>query len=352
MSANKINERVTRYSFGGVNCYLIDDGRIRVMIGCVPEMYGDAYAAAAGAADAVILLTSKPEYAAGLGVLIKNRPDIAVYASPAGLRNIKEIVGCDINEHIVKDGAACSLAPDISFYAVPDVHWVDTVSAVYSGILFSGELFSGAGTEQGLEGFYRSRLDVNRGFVRTALEKLSGIDIETVCPARGEAIYADGLDSLFESFRQWSGEKVRKTKKAVIIYASFSGFTRLLAQKAAERLAEKYESRLINAYETAEDEIISEINDADILLIGTHTVNRNAPKEIWRAVAGIDLVNKRGMEYLVFGSFGWAGDGIKLINTTLASMGLRRAAKPVEVLFRPSAEDIADLYKALDKFSE
>lgn len=352
MSANKINERVTRYTFGGVNCYLIDDGSSRVMIGCVPEMYGDAYAAAAAAADAVVLLTSKPEYAAGLGVLIKKRPDIAVYASPAGLRNIKEIINCDINEHIVKDGAACTLAPDISFYAMPGVHWVDTVSVVYGGILFSGELFSGAGTAQELEGFYKSRLDVNRAFVRTALEKLSGIDIEAVCPAHGEAIYAEGLKSLFESFRYWSGEKVRKTKKAVIVYASYSGFTKLLAQKAAERLSESYEVRIENAYETDEAEIISEINDADILLIGTHTINRNAPKEIWKAVAGIDLVNKRGMEYLVFGSFGWAGDGIKLINTALSAMGLRRAAKPVEVLFRPSERDISILYKALDKFSE
>lgn len=352
MSANKINECVTRYSFGGVNCYLIDDGHSKVMIGCVPERLGGEYAAAADGADAVILLTSKPEYAAGLGVLIKNRPDTAVYASPAGLRNIKKIIGCDVNEHIIKDGAVCNHAPDISFFVTPGVHWVDTVCVEYNGILFSGELFSGDGTDQGLEGFYKSNLDVNRAFVQTALERLGCIGIETICPACGGTISSDRADMVFESFEKWSSKDGRSARKAVIIYVSYSGFTELLARKAAERLSERHEVRLINAYAADKDEIAEEINDADILLVGTHTINRNAPKEIWQAVTGIDLVNKRGMEYLVFGSYGWAGDGIKLINTTLASMGLRRAAKPVEVLFRPTDKDIDFLYKAIDKFSE
>lgn len=352
MSANKINEGITQFTFNGVNCYLVENGNSRVMIGCVPEECGREYAEAAANADAVILLTSKPLYAAGLGVLIKNRPDIAVYASPAGLRNIKEILCCEINEHIIKDCSACAHNTSISFCITPGVHWVDTVMAVYNGVLFSGEMFSGVGTESETEGFYKSCLDVNRAFVRTAIEKLKDIDINIICPAYGEAVCGDKVSALINDYRQWSRERERAVNKATVVYASFSGFTKLLAEKAAERLSERYEVKLINAYVCPVDAIIREINDSDILLIGTHTVNRNAPIEIWQAITGIDLVNKRGMEYLVFGSFGWAGDGMKLINTALAAMGLKRAAKPVEVLFRPSCKDIDELYKAIDKFSE
>ena len=351
MSANKVNESITRYTYGNVNFYSVESGQGKVIVGCVPELYEEQYAEVAANADAVILLTSKPEYAAGLGVLIKNKPNIAVYASAAGLRNIKEIINCNINEHIIKDGAVCEPAPGLIFCVTPGVHWVDTVTAVYKGALFSGELFSGFGTDNGIEGFYERNLYVNRGFVRSAIEKLSSKSIELICPAYGNVIVPENISEVIAKYREFSVQRERKTKKAVVVYASLSGFTEILAEKAAEKLSERFDVRLLNAYDAKTGEITAEINSADVLLVGTHTINRNAPAEIWQAITGIDLVNRRGMEYIVFGSFGWAGDGIKLINSTLASMGLKRAAKPVEVLFRPTQQDIDNLYKAIDKFN-
>ena len=55
------------------------------------------------------------------------------------------------------------------------------------------------------------------------------------------------------------------------------------------------------------------------------------------------------MPYFVFGSFGWAGDGIKLVDKTLSALGLKQASKPVEVLFRPKAEDLEKLKKATER---
>ena len=351
MSANKVNESITVYTFGDVNFYSVESVQGKVIVGCVPEIYEEQYAKTAADADAVILLTSKPEYAAGLGVLIKNRPDIAVYASAAGLRNIKEIINSNINEHIIKDGAVCEPAPGLIFCVTPGVHWVDTVTAVYQGVLFSGELFSGFGTDNGIKGFYERNLDVNRGFVQAALDKLSSKSIELICPAYGDVIAPEYISEVVAKYHDFSTEREKKPTKAVVVYVSRSGFTEMLAEKAAEKLSERFDVSMLNAYVTKTEEITAEINSADVLLIGTHTINRNAPAEIWRAVTGIDLINKRGMEYIVFGSFGWAGDGIKLINSTLASMGLKRAAKPVEVLFRPTEQDIDNLYKAIDKIN-
>ena len=68
---------------------------------------------------------------------------------------------------------------------------------------------------------------------------------------------------------------------------------------------------------------------------------------IWDAVTSLDLVNKRRMPYLVFGSYGWAGDGIKLIHKTLSAMGMKAAAKPVEVLFKPDENDLGKLRRCL-----
>ena len=86
-----------------------------------------------------------------------------------------------------------------------------------------------------------------------------------------------------------------------------------------------------------------------MLIIGTKTINRNAPQKVWDIVTSLDLVNKRSMPYFVFGSFGWAGDGIKLIDKTLQAMGMKQASKPVEVLFAPSDKDFEQMDKAITK---
>ena len=67
--------------------------------------------------------------------MVANNPDVDVYATSAGLRNIKEIINRDINECLIKDNMEIS---GIKFIIAPNLSWVDTVLAMYSGILFSG----------------------------------------------------------------------------------------------------------------------------------------------------------------------------------------------------------------------
>ena len=100
MSANNI--RV--YIAAGYNYYSADTGAKKYMIGCVPERYAAEYARAAADIDAVILLTSDPEFSGGLAALIDSRPDIEIYGGSAALRNIKEIVNRSVNERLIKDG--------------------------------------------------------------------------------------------------------------------------------------------------------------------------------------------------------------------------------------------------------
>ena len=157
MSANN----VYIHTVGGYNFYsVIIDGK-KYIIGGVPQKYRNDYIAEANNASAIILHTSKPEFCGGVGDVVANNPDIDVYATSAGLRNIKEIINCDINECLKKDNMEIG---GIKFIIAPNLSWVDTVLAMYSGILFSGELFSGD------EKYYNENLSVNRDFIKSAIE--------------------------------------------------------------------------------------------------------------------------------------------------------------------------------------
>ena len=329
MSANN----VYIHTVGGYNFYsFITDGK-KYIIGGVPQKYKNDYIAEANNASAIILLTSKPEFCGGVGDVVANNPDIDVYATSAGLRNIKEIINRDINECLIKDNMEIG---GIKFIIAPNLSWVDTVLATYSGILFSGELFSGD------EEYYNENLAVNRDFVKSAIERVKTLDINSIFPAKGEVCDVATAILQYETFTAIP----EKTKSLLsIVYSSEYGFTRKMAEYAKKILTEDYDVYFTEA--AACDMAV--VNNSDVLIIGTNTINRNAPQAVWDVITRLDLVNMRQTPYFVFGSFGWAGDGIKLVDKTLQSMGMKQIAKPVEVLFNPSEKDFTQLEKAIAK---
>lgn len=322
----------------GYNFYVLDFNGYRWAIGGVP--YGDVEYAKR--IDGVILLTSKPEYTMGLSGLLDKKPEIPIYASSAGLRNVKEIVNRDINEKLVKDGMKLH---GIEFMITPNIGWVDSIMVKAGSDLYSGEMFSSSPT---YEVFYNDNLAINREFVKTAFERIiDDGEIETIRPAMGNAVELSNIADTYKKLTKGT----QNTRNAVVVYSSRYGFTKSMAECIANNL-KTYKVQLINAENCDNEKTVNAINNCDFLAVGTNTINRNAPKCIWDIITRLDLTGRRGMPYFVFGSFGWAGDGIKLINKTLAAMGMKMISKPMEVLFKPADKDFSELKKAAEKIDE
>ena len=319
------------------NFYTVKAQDKKFIIGGVPAGICESYVDEALKCDGIILLTSKPEFCGGIDRVLERKPDIEIYATSAGLRNIKEIVNRDINECLIKDMSDVS---GIKFLITPNVHWVDSVVAIYGGVLFSGEMFSG-----GIE-YFNENLKVNKGFVKSALERIKTQNPDAVYPSIG-SMQTD-TSALFELYEKLTEESAHN-KTATVLYHSTYGFTKAMAEYVSNLLKPGFEVNLIDSAKTNADFAIDCINSSDVIAVGTNTVNRNAPKAVWDIITGIDTVNKRNMPYFVFGSFGWAGDGIKLVDKTLSALGLKQMIKPVEVLFKPKDDDFVKLKKAADK---
>ncbi len=318
---------------GGYTFYSLIANDKKYIIGGVPEEYKDSYIAEAEDASAIVLLTSKPEFTGGVAEVVEQNPNIGVYATSAGLRNIKEIINREVNEHLIKDNMKLD---GIKFIVAPNLPWVDTTLAVYDDVLFSGELFSGDAE------YYTKNLSVNREFVKSAVERVKGLGVRYISTAMGNVEDVDGTIAMYESLTQ---PTVNPRPLVSIIYSSEYGYTRQLAECAECELSKDYDVYFTEASRCD----MSVVNRSDMLIIGTNTINRNAPKSIWNVITSLDLVNMRRTPYFVFGSFGWAGDGIKLVDKTLQAMGMKQASKPVEVLFAPDTNDFLNLEKAIAK---
>lgn len=348
MSADNINA----YKAGEYNYYTVETAGKRITIGGTAEKFSESYIRTAASSDAVILLTANPEFTGGLERVLEIKPDIEVYATAAGLRNIKQTVNCEINERLIKDGMELG---GISFLITPNLSWVDSCMALYEGVLFSGEAFSGfKDSAADLRNEFEKRLAVNRAFVLSAIERLENESITAIYPAYGSAMPQGTVcicalpEEVFKIYRKWCHTDSHDRIKAAVICSSRYGCTKSLADRLIEKLKTVFEVSFSDVDKAENSEAAAVLNSSDVIIVGTDTINRSAPKKIWDAVTGIDLVNKKGTPYFVFGSYGWSGDGTKLIEKTLCTMGLRQIMKPVEVILKPEQAD----YERIDKAAE
>ena len=88
------------------------------------------------------------------------------------------------------------------------------------------------------------------------------------------------------------------------------------------------------------DHLLQTIRGCDALLIGSPTLGGHAPTPIVSALGTVLAEGDRGKPVGVFGSFGWSGEAIDLLETKLRDGGFCFAFEPIRVRFSP---DLATL---------
>lgn len=279
--------------------------------------------------------------------LIKRNPKAKVIATVAGLRNLKEIANCEINEAPAKDNAVIDLGGlSLRFLVTPNLGWPDTMM-IYceeKKCLFSGEMFANRDCTDGQSDDFKLFPD----FVKTAYERAASLEIDCCCPSEGEAVLKDAVKAYGEAFIE-CGEPKEKT--AAVIYASTEeGYTAKLAKTAAAAMSKKgLKAELVNC---CRDKLkaIRVMNKADVLCFASPTIHRNAVPEIMDVISRIDRVNKLRTPCMVIGSYGWGGEALGFMAGYLKLLKLKVFEKPFGVIMKPSDEDLKNLEEFTERF--
>lgn len=304
--------------------------------------------------DYIICNHTEPDHAGSLAKILEINPDITVIGSIAALKNLKEITNKTFKEQLAKDGAELDLGGAVlSFHIAPNLHWPDTMVTYYAEkkILFSCDVF----------GCHYCRKDFNKNeyddalkvyfdcivrpfnqFVQKGLEKLSALEIETVCPSHGPVL-TSLIGEVWHKYDEWSKPIVNEPKKISVIYASAYGYTKALAQAAASALKDAgYDAQVFDA---AEDKsaAIKALNLSDGVMVGIPTLNRNMPEPIWELIGGIDIISAKNRQFALFGSYGWSGEACALASNILKAMKLKVYGEPLKVVFKPDEENLKEI---------
>jgi flavorubredoxin/flavin reductase (DIM6/NTAB) family NADH-FMN oxidoreductase RutF len=162
-----------------------------------------------------------------------------------------------------------------------------------------------------------------------------------------------GLKELTLSYDHWLDAQKNKELKVALIYASAYGNTTTLAQAIASGITKAgvgVES--INAEIAQPEEIKAAVETSAGFIFGSPTLGGHAPTPIQTAL-GITLAHADKSKLAgVFGSFGWSGEAIDLLENKFRDSGYRFGFETIRVKFKPTDATLKTCEEAGTDFAQ
>jgi len=304
--------------------------------------------------DYFVINHTEPDHSGSLAFMLQHCPKAVVVSTQAARTFLGNLIHTPFESHVVKDGEVIDLGGKrLRFVIAPFLHWPDTMFALEeeSGALFTCDAFGAhyCGDSlfadelpdylEDMEFYFDCIMRPFKDKALAAIEKIKNERIEIVCPSHGPVIRKDPWHHI-GYYETWC--KAREDgRKVVIFYLSPHGNTELMAAAVAKGAALPgltVESYHIN-HHTA-DEIRDLMEEADALIFGIPTINRDIPKPMWDVLAYLSSVKLKTNIGGVFGSYGWSGEACKMGEERLKGLNFKLPVPFVRCPFTPRPEAI------------
>ncbi|MEB3307583.1 MAG: diflavin flavoprotein [Cyanobacteriota bacterium] len=320
------------------------------------------------AALKVVVGVVNPNRVELLRSMVLRWPDLALVASNPGAKLLRELweqrrPGAEPEARpplpaidVVKQEVARPLAGLLRLRLIPtpSPRWPGALMAFEesTGLLISSKFFSAhlcteafaevnrSSTEEDRRWFYDSLMAPMARQVDAVLDRLDELPIRTIAPFHGPAIAASWR-SLLADYRRWGEGQNSSRLSVALLYASAYGNTAAIADALARgvsRTGVRVES--LNCEFSEPEQLLKAIRSSDALLIGSPTLGGHAPTPIVSALGTVLAEADRSRPVGVFGSFGWSGEALDLLEGKLRDGGFRFAFEPIKVKFSPDSQRI------------
>jgi flavorubredoxin/flavin reductase (DIM6/NTAB) family NADH-FMN oxidoreductase RutF len=252
----------------------------------------------------------------------------------------------------------------LQLIATPTPRWPGGLLAFEQtlGLLISDKFFSAhvcteewaetnrTSTEEERRHFYDCLMAPMARQVEGVVERLEELDIRTIAPGHGPAIEASWR-SLLSDYRRWGEGQQNASLNVALLFASAYGNTAAIADALAQGVSRTgIRVNSLNCEFTPADELIGTIQQSDAVLIGSPTLGGHAPTPIVSALGTLLAEGDRGKPVGVFGSFGWSGEAVDLLETKLRDGGFSFGFEPIRVKFSPDATKVKELEEIGTRF--
>jgi flavorubredoxin len=299
----------------------------------------------------IVLNHLEPDHSGALPELMRRAPQAQLIISKRAPAMLKALLKAD-DEEIPYDTVDTGDEVDLGdrrlrFLHTPFLHWPDTQCTylVEQQVLFSGDVFGCHHCDTRLfndrvgdfrfafEYYYAHIMRPFKTHVLEALKLIDPLPLKLIAPTHGPILRsaraatwpATGSFPATTRSSNPSSSGAVPLRTLLVFYLSAYGSTARMAEAICAG-AEAVPGVRVSLYdlEGGESEpFVDLIEAADALALGSPTVNGDAAKPIWDLLSSLAVVNLKGKVGAAFGSYGWSGEAVPMIEDRLRGLKLR-----------------------------
>jgi flavorubredoxin len=319
--------------------------------------------------DYVISNHTEMDHSGGLPrIMHRIGEDKPLYCSKMGLKNLPRHFRQKWNYQPVENGGELSLGKrTLSFMETRMLHWPDSMFTYVKEdrLLFSSDAFGQhyAGPERfddeigdaimpHAAKYFANILLLYAPLVLKLVEKVQklGLKLDMICPDHG-IMWRQDPGKIINAYVEWSLQKPKR--KAVVAYDSMWHSTEKMAEAIVAGLGEEgVDAKPMHLRTCHRSDVIAEVLDAGAVIVGSPTLNNGlfpTVSDLLTYMKGLKPKNKIGA---AFGSYGWSGEAVKLINKELEAMKFEVIDPGLRIQYVPDDQGIEASYELGRKIAQ
>ena len=299
--------------------------------------------------DYLIVNHMEPDHCANIDELMLRFPDLKVVGNAKTLAFISQFYDLDLEGRTVtvKEGDTLPLgAHTLQFFLAPMIHWPE-VMVTYEQkekILFSADAFGSFGAING--NLFNDEINFDRDWlsdarryytnivgkygpqVQAALKKLSGLEINMICPLHGP-VWRSDLGYLLDKYGKWSTYEP-EDKAVAMFYGSMYGDTENAVNILASMLAEAgvKDIAVYDVSSTHVSTLIAETFRCSHIVLAAPTYNMGIYPAMQNFLHDMKALNVQNRTAAIIENGTWAPVSGKLMREVLGEMKNMRILEP------------------------
>ena len=343
------------------NSYFINAEK-KTVVETVKEKFWDTYFAKLktltdpAEIEYIIVNHTEPDHSGCVARLLEVAPRAKVVGSGNAIRYLKDLLGFDFPHMVVKDGQTLDLGnKTLQFIAAANLHWPDSIMTYLreDKILFTCDIFGAHYCNEGVfddavgdfDDAFRYYFNVimkpYSKFMLQAIERIRPLDIAVICTGHG-AVLRKNWKKYVDLSEQYALDtlKDQKPNRVFLGYVSAYRNTGIIAGMIADgiKTAGDVEVDLCDIEHMDLETIEQKLIHASAIVLGCPTFSQNILLPIYQVFALINPIRDRNKLAAAFGSYGWSGEGGKIMVSAMRNLKLNVMDEGLMIKFTPHSK--------------
>ncbi len=309
--------------------------------------------------DYIIANHAEVDHSGALPELMKEIPDTPIYCTKNGIKSLKGHYHKDWNFKEIKTGDKLNIGSrDLIFIEARMLHWPDSMFCYLTGdnILFSNDAF---GQHYASELMYNDLVDQGELYqeaikyyanILTPFSKLVenkikevvslNVPVSMICTSHG-VIWRDNPLQIINKYMEWANNY--QENQVTLLYDTMWDATKKMAEAIAEGIKAanpKVNIKLYNTSKSDKNDIITEVFKSKLILVGSSTINKGILHSVAGSLEQIKGLGFKGKKAAAFGSYGWSGESVAIINEELKKAGFEMLDEGLRLEWQPDKEGL------------